>query len=180
MGPTPASPSSAPTRGDAPGTSPRTLALAAIGALVVVIACVSLFVVANQDGGPDYADRATEGGAGNVVPGGDPAATPGADTVPEAGGRPGIIPDPTEGRGASAPEEPGGWMQLALFGVLALALLGIGYRAFRGGSRARTNRAAWHAAAATGRDGAAETGLSSASRRAVEADRRSRSEADAT
>lgn len=180
MGPIPTSASSTNPTGDAApkGSTRRTIVFAALGTLIVVVACVTLFVVANDDPGPDYVDRATEGGAGAAVPGGAPEAnpdapeaTPGADAVPEAGGRPGIIPDPNEGRGASSPEEPGGWMQLSLFALLAAALLGIGYRALRGGSTARANRAAWHAAAATGRDGAAETGLSSASRRAAEADR---------
>lgn len=144
----------------------------------MLVACVALVVVAANDDGPAMGDRTTEGGAAASVPGGDPAGagttavdTPGVETVDEVGGRPSIIPNPAEGRGPSSPEEPGGWMQLGLFGVLALALGGIGYAIFRGGRTARANRAAWRAAAATGRDGAADTGRTTASQRAADAAR---------
>ncbi|CAN5899489.1 hypothetical protein BH23ACT2_BH23ACT2_05820 [soil metagenome] len=162
------------------GPSRRRVVLALLGVAIVVMACVTLVAVAGSSDGPRYADRNPDAVVANSVPGGDPAAgsgttaagTPGAETVDGVGGRPSIIPDPTEGRAPSSPEEPGGWMQLSLFGVLALALAGIGYAMFRGGRTARANRAAWRAAAATGRDGAADTGRTSASQRVAEAARR--------
>lgn len=75
----------------------------------------------------------------------------------EAGGaKPHIIPRPNEGRAPEDPGDRGGWEQLTLFGLLAAALTGIGFAVFRGGASARANRAAWRAAAATGRDGAVD------------------------
>ena len=71
-------------------------------------------------------------------------------------GSPDIIPNPAEGVGPSDPGDPGGWQQLALFGLLAASLLGIGFVIFRGSKRAQANRARWREAAATGRDGAAD------------------------
>ena len=71
-------------------------------------------------------------------------------------GSPDIIPDPSQGRAPEDPGDPGGWQQLALFGLLAASLVGIGVVVFRGGKRSQANRARWHAAAATGRDGAAD------------------------
>lgn len=173
---------STPRSGTGPpreGPPRRSVLVALLGGATVLVACVALVVVAANHEGPAMGDRTTEGGAAASVPGGDPAAgtgttavdTPGAETVDEVGGRPSIIPNPAEGQAPSSPEEPGGWMQIALFGVLALALGGIGYAIFRGGSTARANRAAWRAAAATGRDGAADTGRTTASQRAADAAR---------
>lgn len=71
-------------------------------------------------------------------------------------GSPDIIPDPNQGVAPTDPGDPGGWQQLALFGVLVLALMGIGIVIFRGGKQAQANRARWREAAATGRDGAAD------------------------
>lgn len=71
-------------------------------------------------------------------------------------GAPSIIPNPAEGVAPEDAGDPGGWQQLALFGLLAASLLGIGVVVFRGGKKAQANRARWRAAAETGRDGAAE------------------------
>lgn len=72
----------------------------------------------------------------------------------QGGAKPHIIPRPNDGHPPEDPGDRGGWEQLSLFGVLAVAIVGIGVMVFRGGRSARANRAAWRAAAATGRDGA--------------------------
>ena len=40
----------------------------------------------------------------------------------QSAGRPSIIPEPGEGRAPDDPGEPGGWAQVALFGVIVAAL----------------------------------------------------------
>src|SRR5690606_7150865 len=68
--------------------------------------------------------------------------TPDGSTIPNSQS-PGIIPDPSEGRGPVDSGDPGGSEQLALFGVLVLAIVGIGFVVFRGGRKAQANRAIW-------------------------------------
>lgn len=64
------------------------------------------------------------------------------------------IPQPGRGRPPENAGERGGWEQIGLFGLLFASMGGIGVVIFRGGRRARANRARWVAAGATGRDGA--------------------------
>lgn len=71
----------------------------------------------------------------------------------QGGAKPHIIERPNSGVAPKDAGDRGGWEQLALFGVLALAIVGIGVAVFRSGGRARDGRRAWQAAAATGRDG---------------------------
>lgn len=81
---------------------------------------------------------------------------PGPPTSPASGEQvqPRMIEQPNQGTAPQDPGDRGGWEQLALFGLMAVALLGIGVVIFRGGSKTRQNREAWKAAGATGRDGA--------------------------
>lgn len=72
----------------------------------------------------------------------------------KGGAKPHIIVRPNSGVAPTNPGDRGGWEQLALFGVLGVAIVGIGVAVFRSGGRARAGRRAWNAAAATGRDGA--------------------------
>lgn len=64
-----------------------------------------------------------------------------------------MIPQPNEGKAPKDSGDRGGWAQLALFGLLVVAIAGIGAVVLRGNAKARRNRAAWRAAAATGVDG---------------------------
>ena len=75
--------------------------------------------------------------------------------TPEAGGpKPHIIPKPGEGQAPQDSGDRGGWEQLGLFGVMLGAMVGFGVVIFRGGRKARANRAQWVAAGTSGRDGA--------------------------
>ena len=75
--------------------------------------------------------------------------------TPEAGGsKPHIIPRPGDGQAPQSPGDRGGWEQLTLFTVMLGAMAGIGVVIFRGGRKARANRARWLAAGTSGRDGA--------------------------
>lgn len=79
---------------------------------------------------------------------------PGEPTRPT--GKTAIIPNPNEGSAPSEPGDRGSGEQLALMGGIILVLTGIGVFAVRGrGAASRPKRAAWEAAAATDRDGAA-------------------------
>jgi len=55
---------------------------------------------------------------------------------------PHIIPTPAEGRAPENPGDPGGWEQLALFGVLILAFALIGFLIWRTSRKARAAQAA--------------------------------------
>lgn len=67
---------------------------------------------------------------------------------PGAAAAPGIIPKPNSGTAPEKPGDRGGWEQLALMGLILVALVGIGVIVAKGGgARARANRAAWRAAA---------------------------------
>ncbi len=75
--------------------------------------------------------------------------------TPEAGGsKPHIIPRPGDGQPPQNPGDRGGWEQLTLFTMMLGAMLGIGVVIFRGGRKARANRAQWLAAGTSGQDGA--------------------------
>lgn len=84
---------------------------------------------------------------------------PGTPTTPAATAdgqaRPRIITRPNEGVEPQDPGDRGGWEQLALMGVVLVAVAGIGVLALRGGgAKARANREAWRAAGDSGADGA--------------------------
>lgn len=72
----------------------------------------------------------------------------------QGGAKPHIIPRPNEGRAPEEPGDRGGWAQLSLLGLIVVAVVGIGYAVVRGTKKTRANRAAWLAAAESGRDGA--------------------------
>jgi hypothetical protein len=72
-------------------------------------------------------------------------------------GPPRSIDQPNSGTKAKHNGDRGGWEQLALLGVLVVAVAVVGVFVFRSGGKARAGREAWKAAAATGRDGAAST-----------------------
>lgn len=118
------------------GQLDRRVLLASAALLAIAIIGGVVLVAATADPGPrrDPAGQAEEG------------------EVP----RPEIIARPNSGTAPQDPGDRGGWEQLALLGLLLAAMAGIGLVVFRGGRRARAGRRAWAAAAATGRDGAAE------------------------
>ena len=70
-------------------------------------------------------------------------------------GPPHSIDAPNSGVAPSHNGDRGGWEQLALLGLLVVGVVAVGFAAFRSGGKAKAGRAAWKAAAATGRDGAA-------------------------
>ena len=72
------------------------------------------------------------------------------------GGKPHIIPRINDGAKPKNPGDRGGWEQLTVFGLMASAVVGIGFVVFRGGKTARANRGMWFDAAATGHDGAVD------------------------
>lgn len=110
----------------------RTLIVSAL-ALVIVIVGGMAIVAITTDTGPR---KDTQG-----------------QLAEEGGAKPHIIPRPGEGQAPSAPNERGGSEQLALFGLMMVAMVGIGVVVFRGGKRARAGRAEWLAAGRTGHDG---------------------------
>jgi hypothetical protein len=122
-------PSSTPTRRSASSqVDPRTVKLAALVLFGAILAGVLAFAVL--------------------------ADTP-EPTRPT--GNASIIPKPNEGTGPADSGDRGGWEQLVLMGGIVAALTGIALFAVRGrGSRTRPGRAAWEAAAASGRDGAVD------------------------
>lgn len=87
----------------------------------------------------------------------DPGPAERSVTVDDAGEvlapPPQIVPEPNSGRAPEEAGDRGGWGQLGLFAVIVVAMGGIATVVVRGSRQARVNRAAWRAAAATGRDG---------------------------
>ncbi len=83
-------------------------------------------------------------------------ADPGSEPQPTAtnSGMPHIIDRPNSGTKPTNPGDRGGSEQLLLLGGMTLAIVGIGFVVFRGGSKARANRERWKAAGASGHDGA--------------------------
>lgn len=78
-------------------------------------------------------------------------------TGEDGGAKPHIIPRPGDGVAPQNPGDRGGWEQLALFGVMATAMAGIGVVIFRGGRNARTGRQEWLAKAGATPSGRVET-----------------------
>lgn len=114
--------------------SNRSVALGAVGLVVILLLGILIVVLAGDDtpaGSPRTAVPITTPD-GSVVPGGD---------------RPSSIPLPSEGTGPVEAGDPGGAAQLALFGLLILSVAAIGFVIFRGGKKTRANRALWLAAA---------------------------------
>ena len=80
---------------------------------------------------------------------GPPSPAQGSQATPR------IIEQPNTGSAPENPGDRGGWEQLALMGLVLASLVGIGVVIARGGgAKAKANRDAWKAAAATGEDGA--------------------------
>lgn len=75
----------------------------------------------------------------------------------DGGAKPHIIERPNSGTAPQDPGDRGGWAQLGLLALIVAAVTAIGLIALRGGAKARAGRAAWRAAAESGRDGAAST-----------------------
>ncbi|HEX2575064.1 MAG TPA: hypothetical protein VHK88_01860 [Aquihabitans sp.] len=109
----------------------RTLVLSALVLAVVIVGGVAI-VALTSDGGDQRANEVQEG------------------EIPPAE----AIPQPGRGRAPERPGDRGGWEQLAILGVIVIAVTGIGLVIFRGGRRARADRARWLAAGRSGRDGA--------------------------
>jgi hypothetical protein len=101
-------------------------ALVLFGALIIGIALIAIFADPGDEAGPTTTNS----------------------------GSPHIIDRPNSGSEPTHPGDRGGSEQLLLLGGMILAIGGIGFVAFRGGSAAKANRAKWKAAADTGRDGA--------------------------
>lgn len=107
----------------------RTFVLSALvlfGALIIGIATIAIFSDPGDEAGPTTTDS----------------------------GSPHIIDRPNSGSEPTRPGDRGGAEQLLLLGGMIVAIGGIAYVAFRGGSAAKANRAKWKAAAETGQDGA--------------------------
>ena len=79
---------------------------------------------------------------------------PGEPTKPT--GKATVIPEPNQGVAPEDSGDRGGWEQLALMGLLIVILTGIGVFVVRGRGSERPARAAWEAAGASDRDGAAD------------------------
>lgn len=103
--------------------------------LVAIVGGIAV-VVLQSDSGIRQQPSTSEGPAGEVIPR--------------------IIPRPGEGQAPQNAGDRGGWEQVGLFVLILAAMAGIGVVIFRGGRAARAGRAAWTAAAATGRDGAVD------------------------
>lgn len=116
--------------------SNRMVALGAVGLVVILLLGILIVVLAGDD--------TPAGSPPTTVP--VTVTTPDGSVVP-GGERPSSIPLPSEGTGPTESGDPGGVEQLALFGLLVVAVAGIGFVIFRGGKKTRANRALWLAAA---------------------------------
>lgn len=115
-------------RGAGSNVDPRTVKLAALVLFGAILAGVIAFAVLADAGEP---------------------------TKPT--GKASIVPAPNEGVAPEDTSDRGGVEQLLLMVLIVAALGGIGAFAVRGrGAKGRPSRAAWEAAAASGRDGAAD------------------------
>ena len=83
-------------------------------------------------------------------------ADPGTEPAPTTtnSGAPHIIDRPNSGSEPTRPGDRGGSEQLMVLAGMVVALGGIGFIVFRGGSKARANREQWRAAGESGQDGA--------------------------
>ncbi len=95
-------------------------------------------------------------GVAAIAPGdsGGPRRDTKGQLAEDGGDKPHIIERPNSGTAPKDNGDRGGWEQLALFGVLTVAIGGITYMMVRSRGRAETGRKAWAAAAASGHDGA--------------------------
>lgn len=84
-------------------------------------------------------------------------ADPGPDPQPADAGAPHIIGKPNSGSAPTRSGDRGGAEQLLLLAGIVVAIGGIGFVAFKGGSQAKANRDQWKAAAGSGQDGALDT-----------------------
>lgn len=132
-GATPHGPAARPRSARSGTLDRRTVVLSAV-LLVVAIVGGTALVATLADDGPrrDPAEQLTDAGA--------PA--------------PAIIPRPNEGRPPEDPGDRGGWAQLVLLGLIVTSVAGIAVVVVRGSGASRARRAAWLAAAESGRDGA--------------------------
>lgn len=89
----------------------------------------------------------------SVIDDGKPADPPVTAEGEELYSSPAIIPKPNSGEAPDEAGDRGGWAQLALLGMIVLALGGIGFAVARGSRRSRANRAEWLAAADSDSDG---------------------------
>lgn len=107
----------------------RSILLAGVGLFGALLVLVVVALVFSGDAGdPDPATTSTV------------ACTPGDEVclaAQRSGERPGIIPQPGGGRAPSDPGEPGGWEQLALLGVILVAVAAIVTVVVRSTRRAR-------------------------------------------
>lgn len=78
-----------------------------------------------------------------VTTDGSASKDPQTEEIRDGEARPGIIPQPGEGTAPENPGDRGGWEQLALFGVIVVALVVIAFAVVRGTKRARAGRQAW-------------------------------------
>jgi len=83
-----------------------------------------------------------------------PAGKTKVDVTDSSGAKPVSIPQPNTGTGPKTSGDRGGWEQLAVFGLMLGAMLGIGVVVFRGGKKSRAGKAQWMAAGESGHDGA--------------------------
>jgi uncharacterized protein HemX len=113
----------------------RTIVISALVMIAVLLGGVALVAVTSDAGDETRTDTQSQ------LPG------------DSGGAAPNIIPRPGEGKAPAAPNERGGSEQLALFGLVLAAMVGIGVVLFRGGKKARAGRAEWAAAGRTGQDG---------------------------
>ncbi len=111
------------------GSERRSILLAGaavFGALLVLV--VVALVFSGDAGDPDPATTSTE------------ACAPGDEVclaAQQSGERPGIIPHPGDGRAPAEAGEPGGWGQLALLGIILVAVATIVVMVVRSTRRAR-------------------------------------------
>lgn len=116
----------------------RTLVVSALALIVVIVGGMAIVAITSDASARNETKTQAAAEAGG---------TGGADAAPS------IIPRPGEGQEPRSASERGGSEQLALFGLVLAAMVGIGVVVFRGGKTARAGRAEWLAAGRTGHDG---------------------------
>lgn len=112
--------------------SKRTILLSALVLVLILVGGVAVVAV-TSDGSPKVGE---------------------AGVSQESGAKPESIPLPGSGKAPENAADRGGSEQLAVFGIMAGAMLFIGVVVFRGGKKSRAGRNLWLAAAASGQDGA--------------------------
>lgn len=119
--------------------------LAMAGLLLVGTVLVAVFYTGNSEPMGDLPENRV---AAVEVVTGQEAGTPAAPVAE----RPSSLPRPGEGQAPKEAGDPGGWAQLLIFGLLAVAMLFIGSMIFVGGRKVQAKRATWVAAAAPGQE----------------------------